>query len=190
MLDPESVEIEVKARYDSMGKIISFELLPDADDELAQAEDFTKNFLNHAGIKGMKWGVRKARKKGSASGKPSWAKPPPKQTVKNLSDKQLKDAVERMRLEKQFEELTAGSQKQSVSLGRRFAVESGKFLADAAIEIGKDQAKKQMAKSVGKTLDDIAFKKTGRSPASALSDKALEKSIKRAKLEKQYRTLY
>lgn len=189
MLDPESVEIEVKARYDSMGKIISFELLPDTEDELAQAVDFTKNFLNHAGVKGMKWGVRKDRKKASKSGKPAWAKPPPKPSVKNLSDKQLKDAVERMRLEQQFKELSAKSQAESVSRGRRFAIESGKFLGDVAIQIGKDQFKKQMTKQVNSALDDIAFKKTGRSPASALSDKQLEKTIKRAKLEKQYRNL-
>jgi len=65
--------------------------------------------LMHHGIKGMRWGVRK-----SSSGQ-STNSPP-----KNLSDEELKRAVERMRLEQQYKDLASGRTAQK-SAGKKFA---------------------------------------------------------------------
>lgn len=46
------------------------------------------DIIQHFGVKGMKWGVRKDRK-----------------SVKNMTDKELQNANNRMRLEREYKEL-------------------------------------------------------------------------------------
>lgn len=96
----------------------------------------------HYGILGMKWGVRKDRK---SSGKRKKAKRTKvdtrsadyKKTSKNrrrkasdLSDEELKKTIERMRLEQQYNELTA----KDVSAGRKFATKTIERLANMTID--------------------------------------------------------
>ncbi len=73
----------------------------------------TKEFLEHYGTKGMKWGVRK--KPGSGVKKTAAKKPKTKASkktdtgrgtkTKNLSDKDLKARVNRLNMEKQYKTL-------------------------------------------------------------------------------------
>lgn len=66
-----------------------------------EAEDPAGAFLNHHGVKGMKWGVRKRRTSaGPATSGPS------KPNVKQLSDADLKAAINRMNLEQQYKSLS------------------------------------------------------------------------------------
>ena len=77
-------------------------------------EENYDDFLQHYGVLGMKWGHRKARSKASSNKKPkstkntttSKPKPKPKPTKKRLSDAELRAVVNRMRLEREYAELT------------------------------------------------------------------------------------
>ena len=77
-------------------------------------EENYDDFLQHYGVLGMKWGHRKARSKVSSNKKPkstkntttSKPKPKPKPTQKRLSDAELRAVVNRMRLEREYADLT------------------------------------------------------------------------------------
>ena len=77
-------------------------------------EENYDDFLQHYGVLGMKWGHRKARSKASSNKKPkstkntttSKPKPKPKPTKKRLSDAELRAVVNRMRLEREYADLT------------------------------------------------------------------------------------
>ena len=75
-------------------------------------EENYDDFLQHYGVLGMKWGHRKARSKVSSNKKPkstkntTTSKPKPKPTKKRLSDAELRAVVNRMRLEREYADLT------------------------------------------------------------------------------------
>ena len=64
--------------------------------------------LMHYGVLGMRWGVRRASKRsgGSKKGKKKKASQQP-QTKRRMSNKELQSRVKRMKLEKQYRELTS-----------------------------------------------------------------------------------
>ena len=74
------------------------------------------DFLQHYGVLGMKWGRRKARSNVSSNKKPKSTKntttskpkpkPKPKPPQRQLSDAELRAAVNRLRLEREYAELT------------------------------------------------------------------------------------
>jgi hypothetical protein len=68
------------------------------------------NFIEHYGKKGMKWGVR--RSKGSKASKkgPSKKRVQPK-SAKELSDDDLRKAINRMNMEKQYTDLVKSRNK-------------------------------------------------------------------------------
>lgn len=63
-----------------------------------------KEFLEHYGVKGMKWGVRRNR-----SSSPKRSGGDPKKGIKSLSDAELQRRVNRLNLEKQYSSLTSKS---------------------------------------------------------------------------------
>ena len=71
-----------------------------------------RRFLQHYGVLGMKWGRRKARSNVSSNKKPkstkntTTSKPKPKPPQRQLSDAELRAAVNRLRLEREYAELT------------------------------------------------------------------------------------
>jgi hypothetical protein len=67
------------------------------------------DFIQHYGRKGMKWGSRKA---GSA-GKGNKRKGPSKPQAKDLSDDDLRKAVNRMQMERQYNSLINNSKKRT-----------------------------------------------------------------------------
>ena len=77
-------------------------------------EENYDNFLQHYGVLGMKWGHRKARSTSSSNKKPkstkntttSKPKPKPKPSQRRLSDAELRAVVNRMRLEREYADLT------------------------------------------------------------------------------------
>lgn len=113
--------------------------------------------LAHYGVKGMRWGHRKAEG-GSAGGSSSSGKSEDairtsihKAKVRKggtdvLSNKDLEDLVKRMNLEKQFSTLQPPSVRKK----------TGKIIADTLLNVGKqqitkaanDQVSKQIAKAV------------------------------------------
>lgn len=103
------------------------------------------NELYHYGVLGMKWGVRKSRpsSSGSSKGKKKSKEPSPDLEAKSkrksdlksrrtLSDEELKKKIERLKMEREFKELT----KEDISPGEKFASEvmssAGKKVLTAA----------------------------------------------------------
>lgn len=73
-------------------------------------EENYDDFLQHYGVLGMKWGRRKARSNVSSNKKPKSTKntttSKPKPSQRQLSDAELRAAVNRLRLEREYAELT------------------------------------------------------------------------------------
>lgn len=76
-------------------------------------EENYDDFLQHYGVLGMKWGKRKARSTISSNKKPKSTTitkpkqtPKPKPTKRRLSDAELRAVVNRMRLEREYADLT------------------------------------------------------------------------------------
>src|SRR5882757_2880237 len=132
--DTESFSVNVS--YDSMGHIVKLDVL---DDALAQREKFVDDFLEHFGVKGMRWGVRGG--KGSPTAHPSsedaqrisesQAKVKSGGT-KALSTKELQELVTRLNSEQQFDRL-------GPSTGKKAAT---KFITDTLVNIGKQELTK------------------------------------------------
>lgn len=70
-------------------------------------------YLKHVGVLGMHWGVRK---RGPASQEHTRAKDLKKKHVSELSNEELKTAITRLQLEKQFKDITSSSS----TRGQRF----------------------------------------------------------------------
>ena len=73
-------------------------------------EENYDDFLQHYGVLGMKWGHRKARSTSSSNKKPKSTKntttSKPKPTRRELSDEELRAVINRMRLEREYADLT------------------------------------------------------------------------------------
>lgn len=115
-----------------------------------------------SGIKGMRWGIRRERgADGTVGGNPINAKDPRK-----LSDADLRSAVNRMQLERQFSQLQAETSNSSrgskgVNFTKDFLASQGKKqlrrVADKAVDIAVEQAIKQVAGKTGnKHVDEVA----------------------------------
>ena len=92
---------------------------------------YTENELYHHGVKGMKWGVRKNRNSAgrnsgvkrktkrhqSANSKKVASRKKDYKNRRTMSDKELQQKIERLKMEKTFKELT----KEDISPGRNYA---------------------------------------------------------------------
>ena len=112
-----------------------------------------EEFLQHYGVKGMKWGVRRsqaqldraagrrtARKTARANKKRSSAPP-----ASSMDDNQLRQRINRMKMEKEYNELTS----KSTGAGRKFAK---KALSSAGTAIAVSQLTKAGNKVVEKGI--------------------------------------
>jgi len=123
-------DLEIEVEHDASGKII---LMANVKDHAAQSA-LVAEFLEHHGVKGMKWGVRK--KRGSAG--PAAPGPPHHST---LSNEDLKKHIDRMNLEQQYSRLV--TPKKDRSEAADFAKSLGKtavtmaFSAVVGQQIGK-----------------------------------------------------
>lgn len=107
---------------------------------------FDEDAFGHYGIKGMKWGIRRDNPSGGKTKRPEASK---------LSDDELKKAVSRMNLEKQYSELVSAEQKRnrsSISKGSEVVVG---MLATA----GKSALQNELNKSATKLITVSMVKK-------------------------------
>ena len=109
----------------------------------------TENFLEHFGVKGMKWGIRKDRKSGRGKGG--------EKTGKSLTNTELKKRINRLNMEKQYSDL---SKKEPGSLEK-----GGKIVAGIIGTAGKNAAQtiaNEVAADAGKILFEVVKAKAGR----------------------------
>lgn len=91
--------------------------------DILEHSDTIESFLAHYGVKGMKWGVRRYNSGGRRQ--------PLKTKARNMNDEELKKAVERLRLEKEYIQITKQVEKSSA--GKAFVDKHGSQIASVAI---------------------------------------------------------
>lgn len=133
--------------------------------------------LQHWGIKGMKWGVRRYQNKdgsltpagkqryseggdsSSTTSSSSSSSSPRRKSVSEMTDDELKAAVQRLNLEQQYRNLNP----QKVSIGKRFVNKVSKdILIPAATEVSKNAVKKVMDQFANQALDKLIKKATSK----------------------------
>lgn len=129
------------------------------------------NEIYHYGILGMKWGVRrfqnedgtlttlgKDRYKSSQANIGS-ANTPRKKKVSEMSDKELQDAVNRLRNEQTYAQLTAPKKNPILQAGMKAAIgiieSSGKWLVTRMIENIRDSQAREKAKEDDKRAREL-----------------------------------
>jgi len=115
----------------------------DATDSTDTSADRLTNFLEHYGVKGMRWGK-------SSSGKAAPSEDSARSTAirtkakqgkpKALSNKELQEAINRMNLEQQFKRLSV-NEKPAVT----------RFISSTLLEVGKREVQVAIAKKVATT---------------------------------------
>lgn len=103
------------------------------------------NTLQHYGVLGMKWGVRRKRK---AAAHDDYSRAHSGKSVRSMSDKELRDTNNRLQMERQYQTLT-----QKTSIGKK-AVKA--FIGTAGTIVAAEAAYKTY-----KRLGDGAIDKIG-----------------------------
>lgn len=126
-----------------------------------------EDYLCHYGVLGMKWGIRKARKKTSIfsrkskkskknqnGSQKSEVKKSTTTNVKKLSDQELQNKIKRLQMEKQYRDL----KKDEVSTGRRLV---GEILKTSGKTLGIQLANYVGGKAINKLFGDEVIKNVG-----------------------------
>lgn len=131
--------------------------------------DDVETHLAHYGIKGMRWGVRRRRGGDNhtvganpankvpvsgvfnkSDGSITITKAGGPKKAKHLSDQELRDAVNRMELEKRYKNLAAEANAEKLTKGQKFIRE----LEGIASSVARTQATRAANAVVSKALDD------------------------------------
>ena len=106
------------------------------------------NVIYHFGIKGMKWGIRRYQNKDgslTAAGKKRYSDSSSvNDGIKDLTDQELRDRINRLNLEKQYRDLTIPSGLKQINKGKKFVTSvletSGKNIATQFVTYGMGTA--------------------------------------------------
>ena len=116
------------------------------------------NNLQHHGIKGQKWGVRRFQNKDGSltlAGRKrqkqnnngpiheDHSKSHDNKSVKSMSDKELRDRINRLNMERQYAQLTATEK----SMGR-------KIVSEVLLNVGKELAKEYLKNYAKKGIEE------------------------------------
>lgn len=135
------------AKRNSMGHIISVEVI--GEEALTQA-DTVEEFLEHYGVKGMKWGVRNADRPAASGDAENFRGVKTKARaggVKSLTNKELQDFITRANLEQQYHRLNPSAKKKALQ-----------FTADILLGVGKQQAMKLAGDAATKLVSELLKK--------------------------------
>lgn len=97
------------------------------------------NHLIHYGVLGMKWGIRRKSKSSVTTSKSSKSR-----SVKDLSDAELRQILNRHQMEKQYAQITAKEKSAGV-----------KFVSDVLTNAAKQTATSYTAKYMAKGMDAL-----------------------------------
>lgn len=143
--------------------------------------------LYHHGVKGQKWGVIRFSKKDRIN------KNRQSKKISDMSDDELRKAINRKRLEKRYNDLTKTSRRsERETFGKLLDVaQKGSNLKK--MTKGVDDSKSKIGITVGRTAkknaDTFESLKRGKNGKS-MSDDELRKAVNRLQLEKDYRSLH
>ena len=168
--------------YPSRSKVVKH-------DEINQNGDY----LEHHGILGQRWGVRRYQNSDgslTSEGKKRYG-------YKTMSDSELRDAVNRKRLENRYKELKTG---RGTNVSRSIESATGKAGQLAKAQYGDKNTKTKTVNAAGNVVKDagkIVDKATetkikadrNKIDTSKLSKEDLQKAINRMELEKEYEKL-
>lgn len=148
--------VRVDVQYDDLGHILDIDFVE--DDSMAQSsiQFLIDDVIEHAGVKGMKWGVRKKPASSKGKAKPTKSKPSAQKSdkVSKMSDKELREAVTRMNLEKQYRDLSNPTKKSGENAVKKILKDSGKQIATKEVtRIGAALVSKYIAPKINKALN-------------------------------------
>lgn len=114
-------------------------------------EDALENFIEHYGVRGMKWGIRRKRnpKTGRVGGAKGKGKG--KRKVSDIPDEELAKKVKRMNMEKQYRALKTEQADRKVV--RKGAKAVGGILAKSSKRALTDFSSKQILKGLEKAAE-------------------------------------
>lgn len=95
------------------------------------------NFLQHYGVKGMKWGKKKNPASSDSAASASVRTTAKKKGIHTVSNKELQTAIERMRLEQDFKRLKVNDRPVVT-----------RWISSMLLEAGKREVQTQVAKKV------------------------------------------
>jgi len=107
-----------------------------------------QSFLEHYGVKGMRWGVRKKRSERDRAKSFGGKGKGEKDSIKNLTDTELRQILNRMQMEQQYASLTSagrGSRSAAMSAGADFA-------KSIAVNVARQQIQNQLNAQIAKAL--------------------------------------
>ena len=122
--EPSFSEMEIIAVWKNK-RIVSIKI-PDMSETKHSAN--LDDHLEHFGVKGMKWGVRKASPP-VVAGRTVVKKKPMAEKASNLSDAELKKRIERLRMEEQYNKLTSPNLQNGMKVAKFLLGSAGSVLA-------------------------------------------------------------
>lgn len=117
-------------------------------ESMAQSNLIGQEFVEHYGIKGMRWGVRKRRnerERAKSFGRKGRSGGGDGKSVKDLSDAELRQIVNRMQMEQQYANLASSGGRKKKNAGAEFAKSIAK-------DIAREQIKNSISRSISKQL--------------------------------------
>lgn len=110
------------------------------------------NELYHYGVLGMKWGVRRDRTKllgRKKKGKGTDDSDSQKQSISKMTDDELSSRISRLKMEKNYRELTATKSQKRAEKGKKFVED---VLTNSAKNIATQTVTYLMGKGINKAL--------------------------------------